>query len=318
MTELATAPAGTLAGADRQARPHRAMHRYARWAPIVFVAPVVIYMLLFFVYPLVFGVIMSLENFGFEAIIKGSGPFVGLQNYRSALSNSATLRAIPNTALFTVISIVFQFSIGMGMALILNKKFPLRGLFRALILIPWLLPLLASGTVFELIFQAKNGLANAALTQLGIIHHPIYWLVNPLSAFFAVVLVNIWAGIPFNTLVLYSGLQDVPAELHEAALVDGANVFQRFFHVTIPSMRPVILIVLMLGIIYTVKTFDIVIVMTDGGPGNATQLLSTWAYNQGFSSFFFGQATAIGNILLVFCLIIAVFYVRLSKRMIDA
>lgn len=318
MTEVATAPADVVTGAGRAPRPHRGVQRYGRLVPFLFVAPVAIYLLVFFVYPLVFGVIMSLENFGFEAVIKGSGPFVGLQNYANSLSNGVTLRAIPNTAIFTVISIFFQFSIGMGMALILNKRFPLRGLFRALILIPWLLPLLASGTVFELIFQGKNGLANAVLMQLGIVNHPIYWLVNPITAFISIVLVNIWAGIPFNTLVLYSGLQDVPSELNEAALVDGANVFQRFFHVTIPSMRPVILIVLMLGIIYTVKTFDIVIVMTNGGPGNATQLLSTWAYNQGFSSFLFGDATAIGNILLVFCLIIAVFYVRISKRMIDA
>lgn len=313
----AAVPGGVVARRLRLGR--RPQGSAMSWVvPMLFVLPVAIYMLVFFAYPLVFGVIMSFEKFGFSALIKGHGPFTGLANYNGAFAAGGMLRAIINTAVFTVLSLVFQFAIGLGLAILFNKKFVLSGILRGLVLLPWLLPLLASGTLFELVFAGNNGLINRILLEIGIIHHPIYWFVHPLTAFAAVTLVNIWAGIPFNTLVLYSGLQDVPGELYEAASMDGAGPMQRFLHVTIPSLRDVILIVIMLGIIYTVKTFDIVVVMTDGGPGNATQLLSTWAYNAAFQQFNFGQGTAIGNVLLVFCLIVGVFYVRMSRRSINA
>jgi multiple sugar transport system permease protein len=278
--------------------------------PLLFVGPVVLYVLLFFAYPLIYGIIMSVENFGFDALVHGSGPFVGLGNYRSIFGESVTLVALRNTLIFTVVSLVFQVAIGLGIAILLNRKFFLSKLFQRLILVPWLIPLLASGTIFSLLFAASNGFINDVLMHLGLIHSPVPWLIDSGPALAAITVVNIWAGIPFNTIILYSGLQDIDEVYYEAARVDGANAWQRFRKITLPLLRPVLAIVLMLGVIFTVKTFDVVLVMTGGGPNNTTQLLSTWAYTQAFSNFNFGDGAAIGNVLLIGCLIVAAFYVR--------
>ncbi|MCU1495900.1 MAG: lacF8 [Acidimicrobiaceae bacterium] len=282
--------------------------------PALFLGPVVIYAIVFFAYPLIFGFVMSVENFGFAALVKGSGPFVGLGNYRDALKDPVTLMAIRNTAIFTVVSVALQAALGLAIAVLLNRKFLLSGFLRRLILVPWLIPLIATGTIFSLLFGAQDSLVNAVLQHLGFIDAPIQWLINFTPAMIALITVNIWAGLPFNVIVFYSGLQDVDPVLHEAAKTDGANAWQRFRLVTFPLLRPVTAIVLMLGIISTVKVFDLVIVMTDGGPNNATQLLSTWAYTESFTNFNFGQGAAIGNILLIVSMIVAVFYVKSVRR----
>jgi len=152
------------------------------------------------------------------------------------------------------------------------------------------------------------------LTRLAKELGPIFWLDSRVSGMAAIIIVSIWAGLPFNTILLYAGLQDVPREIQEAAMVDGANAWQRFRKVTLPLIRPVAAIVLMLGLIYTVKTFDIVILLTNGGPGNATQLLATDAYTQVFSNLQFAGGAAIGNILLLFCAIISVIYIWSIRR----
>lgn len=282
--------------------------------PSLFLGPVIIYALIFFAYPLIFGFVMSVEQFNFAALVNGSGPFVGLSNYRAVLADPVTIAALRNTAIFTAASVAFQVIISLGLALLLNQKFFLGGLLRRLVLVPWLIPLVATGTIFAQLFGAQNSLVNSVLQHLGIIHSPIAWLIHYTPAMIALILVNIWAGLPFNTIVFYSGLQDLDETLHEAAKVDGANAWQRFLHITLPLMRPVIAIVAMIGIIATVKVFDLVIVITGGGPDNATQLLSTWAYTQAFTNFNFGQGAAVGNILLVLSIIVAVVYIKTLKR----
>jgi multiple sugar transport system permease protein len=143
-----------------------------------------------------------------------------------------------------------------------------------------------------------------------VISSPVQWLLSTGPALAAIILVNIWAGLPFNALVLYSGLQDIDPVLGEAARVDGANPLKQFRFITLPMLRPVMLIAVMLGIIATVKTFDIVWVMTAGGPNNATQLMATWAYTQAFANFNFGEGSAIANLLLVASFLMALVYLR--------
>ena len=196
---------------------------------------------------------------------------------------------------------------------LLNRPFLGSSVLRRLILIPWVMPLVITGTMFYLVFQTTNGLANAILQGAGLIHAPVGWLTSGTLAVTAIVIANIWAGVPFNAVLLYSGLQDVPQEQLEAAAVDGANAWQRFRRVTVPAMRPVILIVLMLGIVYTAKVFDLVIVLTNGGPANESQLMSSWAYTQAFGQFNFGAGSAIGNMLLVFCFVIGLLYLWMSR-----
>lgn len=294
----------------RQRRRKRVIQRLLLLA---FVGPALVYVVLFFAYPLVLDIIMSFERYGFAEVIRGHGPFVGVSNYLYVLTNSVTTRAIVNTAVFTVASIVCQFVIGFAMALYFNQNFTGSGFLRRLILIPWVMPLVAVGTMFQLVFATSNGLANELLKGVGIVHSNVAWLSTGTLAVLAIILGNIWAGVPFNAVLLYSGVQDVPKELLEAANVDGAGRWRRLFNVVIPSMRGVILIVLMLGVVATVKTFDLVIVLTGGGPANESQLLSSWSYTQAFTNFQFGYGTAIGNILLVFCLCVGVVYLRMSR-----
>jgi multiple sugar transport system permease protein len=202
----------------------------------------------------------------------------------------------------------------LGIAVLLNRPFFLASLLRRLVLVPWLIPLVASGTVFSLLFSSTNGFINDLLQRLHLMSSPVQWLLSPGPALTAIILVNIWAGIPFNVIVLYSGLQDIDPVLNEAATVDGTNGFQRLRYVTLPLLRPVLLIVVMLGIIATVKVFDIVWVMTAGGPNNATQLMSTWAYTQAFANFNFGEGAAISNLLLVASFLMALVYLRSLRR----
>jgi multiple sugar transport system permease protein len=280
---------------------------------LAFLLPATIYVVLFFAYPLYKDITISFQDYGFSAVAAGHGPFVGLANYSAMIESSTTIRALLNTLVFTVASVFFQFVIGFGMAVYLNRKFALSGLLRRLILIPWVMPLVVTGTMFSLIFATSNGLANELLQGAGLIHSPIGWLTSGDLALAAIIAANIWAGVPFNAILLYSGLQDVPKEQLEAAQVDGANAWRRFVSSTVPSMRPVILIVLMLGIVYTAKAFDLVIVLTNGGPANESQLMSSWAYTQAFGLFNFGTGTAVGNILLLFSFLVGIVYLRVSR-----
>ena len=278
--------------------------------PTLFVAPVLVYAALFFAYPLVYGVMMSFEQLGFSAMVQGSGRFTGFTNYTTVLSNPVTMLALRNTVVFTVVSVACQVGIGLAVAMLLSKKFMLAGILRRLVLVPWLVPLLATGTVFSLLFGTQNGPVNIILQHLHLVHNPVPWLIEGKPAIIAIILVNIWAGLPFNIVVLYSGLQDIDPVLYDAAMVDGASPGQKFRHITLPLLRPVLLIVIMLGIIGTVKVFDIVWVMTQGGPNNATQLLSTWSYTEAFTNFDFGKGAAIANLLLVISFILALIYLR--------
>jgi multiple sugar transport system permease protein len=278
---------------------------------LAFILPALAYVVIFFAYPLIYGFTMSVENLGF---IAGSGPFVGLHNYRVEIDDPVTRTAIMNTAIFLVLSIVFQFGIGLAIASYFNRHFFLVKFLRSLIIIPWLFPPIASATIFSIMFAGQGGIIDEMLRSLHFIQSPIFWFDSSFKAMFVVTVVNIWIGIPFNALLLYSGLQDIPLELREAAALDGAGPWKRFRYVTVPLLRPVALIVIMLGIIYTVKTFDTVILLTNGGPDNGTQLMSTWAYQLAFTNFQTGDGAAVADMLFIFCMVLGVVYIRATRR----
>jgi multiple sugar transport system permease protein len=294
------------AGAWHWLRLHR---RYA--ILLAFVMPALAYVVIFFAYPLIYGFTMSVENLGF---IAGSGPFVGLHNYKVEINDPVTRTALMNTAIFLVLSIVFQFSIGLAIASYFNRHFFLAKFLRSLIIVPWLFPPIASATIFSIMFAGQGGIIDEMLRSLHLVHSPIFWFDSSFKAMFVVTIVNIWIGIPFNAVLLYSGLQDIPIELREAAALDGAGPWRRFRYVTVPLLRPVALIVIMLGIIYTVKTFDTVILLTNGGPDNGTQLMSTWAYQLAFTNFQTGDGAAVADMLFIFCMIVGVVYIRATRR----
>ena len=278
---------------------------------IAFVVPALTYVILFFAYPLIYGFTMSVEKIGF---IAQSGPYIGLHNYKVEINDPVTREALTNTAIFLVTSLFFQFTIGLGIASYFSRRFFLSGFLRSLIIIPWLFPPIASGTIFAIMFAGQGGIIDETLQSLHLISSPIFWFDSSFKAMFVIIFVNIWIGIPFNAVLLYSGLQDIPTEMWEASALDGASAWQRFRYITVPLLRPVSLIVIMLGIIYTVKTFDLVIVLTNGGPDNGSQLMSTWAYTLAFQNFQTSQGAAVANMLFLFCMIVAFFYIRATRR----
>lgn len=295
----------TLRPARRAARRREEM---ATWA---FLAPALAFLLLFFGYPVVKNVTMSLQEYTTRTFYTGEAPWVGLDNYVAVVRSSVFSTAMLNTLLFTVGSILGQFTIGLALAVFFKNRFPLSGVLRSLLLLPWLLPMIVSSAIWKWMLDQDSGVINEVLGAVGVGHVP--WLTSPNVALVAVVIVNIWLGIPFNMTILYSGLQDIPDELYEAAALDGAVGWRAFLHVTWPLLRPVVGVVLVLGVVYTLKVLDIILGLTDGGPANATVTLATQSYKLSFANFEFGQGAALGNILVVISLVFALVYLRTSR-----
>lgn len=290
------------------------MSLWGRYARAAFLVPALAYVLFAFVLPIVYNLILSFEQTSPATIASLFAPFAGLANYRATLLQATTQSAIARTFIFTAGSLFFQFIIGFSLALLFNLRFPLRRLARSLIIIPWLLPLLITGFIFRFLFQTEAGAINQILADLHLISHPIGFLTSPGWAFVTVLIANVWIGIPFFTVLLYSALQDVPIELKEAAMLDGANGWQRLFRVTLPVIRPVIEVVFILGFVFTIKVFDVVIGLTQGGPANSTQILAPWAYQLSFQQFDYGAGAALNTILLVIALLAAPVYIWLNRE----
>jgi len=312
----AARPAGTTAPPARQRSRWSGPRARTRLLELGFVVPAVVYMLAFFGYPVVQNALMGFQEYTTRTFITGEAPWVGLENYRAVISSSVFTQATFNTVLFTVGSIAGQFVLGLAIAVFFRRRFPLGGLLRSLLLLPWLIPLIAASAVWRWILDKDTGVLNQVLGGLGLDSNP-GWLTSPSLALVTVVVVNIWIGIPFNTTLLYSGLQDIPEELYEAAALDGATRWRAFRHITWPLLRPVVTVVLVLGVVYTLKALDIILGLTQGGPANSTQTIATQSYNLSFQQFDFGQGAAMGNILIVVSLAFAILYLRVNRRALD-
>lgn len=283
----------------------------------LFVVPAVLTLAALFGYPVVKNVLMSFQDYSLATFFTGRAPFVGLANYRAVFDDPLFGKAVANTVLFTVACIAAQFAIGMLLALFFRRSFPLNGVIRALFLLPWLIPLIVGSATWRAILEQDSGVLNVTLEKLHIIGAPVPWLTSPKVALISVILVNVWLGIPFNLTLLYSGLQDIPEDLYEAAALDGASPWKAFWNVTWPSLRSVVLVTLTLGVVYTLKVLDIILGLTGGGPANATATLALQSYQRSFVDFRFGQGAALSNILIVVSLVFAVGYLRLARRRID-
>lgn len=283
-------------------------------AGLLFVLPAAIYMLIFVAYPIVQNFILSFKNVDVYTFADTSKQvFVGLQNYKDLLTGTEAVMpiAIKNTLIFTVASILFQFTIGFALALLFTKKFRGNSFFRGAAMISWLLPVTVAGLLFKFMFATKGGIVNQLLMALGLIDTQLEWLLDPTLAMIAIIVANIWIGIPFNMMLLITGLTTVPEEIYESTRLDGANKFQTLVSITIPMIKPAIMSVLTLGFVYTFKVFDLVWVMTKGGPINATELASTYAYKLSFQEFQFSKGAAAANLLFVILFIVGIFYIKL-------
>ncbi len=249
----------------------------------LFLAPALVYVAAFYVYPILFNFVMSTERYTLKTFFTGEAPFIGLDNFKRLAGNPDFGMALWNTVVFTVGSLLFQFILGLLVALFFQRKFPLNVTLRALILIPWLAPVLVSGAVWVRLLDQDAGVINFVLRSLGLISTNVSWLTDPHLSLISVLVANIWIGIPFNMVILYGGLQAIPKVLYEAASIDGAGPWQRFRYVTWPMLRPVATVVLLLGLVYTLKVFDVIMSITRGGPANTSQTLNTLAYSLAFT-----------------------------------
>jgi multiple sugar transport system permease protein len=302
---------GGTAPVDPPPAPRRDRSSWVAWA---FLAPVTAYLVAFYAYPLYRNLDLSLRHYTVRSFVQGGAPFTGLSNYRTVVDDPTFGPALWHTVVFTVVSIAAQFTAGMALALFFRQNFRLSATLRALFLVPWLLPLIVSASTWSWMLNSDSGVVNSVLGAVGI--GPVNWLTSPDWSLISVTIANIWIGIPFNLVVLYSGLQTIPADIYEAASLDGAGGWQSFWRVTFPLLRPVSAITLLLGLIYTLKVFDIVWIMTRGGPTDSSTTFATWSYRLGFGTLLpqFGPGAAVGNLLIVMALVVGLLYIRRQAR----
>jgi multiple sugar transport system permease protein len=302
------AVAGRRPGRRRKPR----LDQLAAWG---FLTPIVLFLVAFYVFPMARNIELSIRDYTVASFVQGGAPFVGFANYLTIFHNAIFVPALVHTAVFTLVSIVFQFGIGLALAVFFYRHFPLSGVIRALFLLPWLLPLIVSASVWSWMMDSDSGVLNAALSAVGLT--PVHWLTSPTWALASVTIANIWLGVPFNLAILYSGLQNISPDLFEAAALDGAGGWRTFWRITFPLLNRVSAITLLLGFIYTLKVIDVVWIMTGGGPADASMTLATWSYQLGFGTALpqFSTGAAVGNVLIVIALVFGLIYIRVQRRM---
>ncbi|MEP7200553.1 MAG: sugar ABC transporter permease [Chloroflexota bacterium] len=282
-------------------------------APLGFllVLPLVLVMVVLLAYPVFSALLISFQ----DKTLGSPGVFIGLDNYIELLFNDSRFyTVVRNSFVFTLFSILGKLIIGMGMAVLLNQHIKARNLFRGWLLLPWIAPTFVTALTWRWMFDGTSGVINFMLVQAGILDAPIAWLGQTSTALGAVIATNIWRGFPFFGVSLLAAMQAIPLEGYEAAEVDGASAWQKFWHITIPGIRTVLIIVTMLSTIWTFNDFAIVYIMTGGGPSFATHLFATYTYNVGFVGSRLGYAIAISTtltpILIVLILLLSPLILR--------
>ena len=285
--------------------------------PYAFILPVLLVVLAVLVYPLVRGVYLSFTKYGLYNLLVSEKPvWVGVGNYVDLLKDALFRLSFRTTVLWTLIVVSGQYVIGFVLALLLNAKFKGRGLFRSLILIPWIVPSIVAALAWIWIYDQHYGVLNVMLRQLGLLRgENIAWLGGSTwLAFMAVCVAAIWKGVPFMTIVLLAGLQAIPVELYEASRIDGARFRQVVRYIIIPHLKTISAITILLSTIWTFNQFDLVYIMTKGGPAYATHLLSIYTYLTAFDANEMGYAAAIAGVLLVVMMVIMAFYFWVTRR----
>jgi ABC-type sugar transport system permease subunit len=307
MTSTAeTAAAGGPGGAARPLS-WRARTREFRFAALLLI-PSVIVVFGIVIYPILRTLYTSFYDI--NSPFPGTYPFVGFDNYSQALSNPEFWSAVRRTAYFTVVSTGLELTLGMGIALLLNAPLRARWLFRSIVVLPWALPTIVNGALWRYIFNAQYGVLNAILTQVGLQSHYHAWLNSQTFALNAVIFADVWKNTSLVAFLLLAGLTTIPRNLYEAARVDGVSAWQAFWRITLPMLKPAIVVVLVLRTIEAFKVFDIIYVMTRGGPANGTQSVALYTYQQAFSNELFGYGAALAYLIVVFIAAFAIVYMR--------
>ncbi|HYO39282.1 MAG TPA: sugar ABC transporter permease [Nocardioidaceae bacterium] len=305
---LATSPArrGTRRRTPPAGRPRR------RWAELVigysFLTPNLLLLALFLFVPLGWAFLLSFQEVGSF----GPAEWVGLDNYRQLVADGVFWRTLANTAVFTAATVPSSVAIGLGLAVLLDKAMPARGLFRTVIVLPIVISGLVTSLIGLLMFGEGVGIANGVLRSLDLA--PLSWQTNGALAMTSLVVMTLWTRVGFAMVVYLAALQDVPRELYEAAQLDGAGAWRQFTNVTVPSLSATTLFLLVVNVIWSFQIFDVVYVMTNGGPGYDTSMLVTYAYDRGFGrSNLYGYGSTIGVVLFVLTLLLTVVQLRVRR-----
>jgi multiple sugar transport system permease protein len=273
--------------------------------------PAAIFLLFFLTYPLGLGVWLGFT----DTRIGREGVFIGLENYLWLFDDPVFWLSVFNTVIYTTIASVAKFGLGLWLALILNRHLPFKNFFRAIILLPWVVPTVLSAMAFWWIFDSQFSIISWSLIQMGLIERPINFLGDPWHARWSVIAANVWRGIPFVAISLLAGLQTIPQSLNEAAAIDGATPWQRFRKVTLPLLTPIIAVVMTFSVLFTFTDFQLIYVLTRGGPVNATHLMATLSFQRAIPGGQLGEGAAIAVAMIPFLLAAILFsFFGLQRR----
>jgi multiple sugar transport system permease protein len=278
---------------------------------LLFLLPAAAILLIFLTYPLGLGVWLGFT----DTRVGRSGVFIGLENYEYLWDDSVFWLSVFNTILYTVVASILKFALGLWLALLLNHHLPFKAFFRAIVLLPWVVPTVLSAIAFWWIYDAQFSILSWALIELGLISEPINFLGDPTNARASVIAANVWRGIPFVAISLLAGLQTISPSLYEAATLDGATSWQRFRYITLPLLTPIIAVVMTFSVLFTFTDFQLIYVLTRGGPVNATHLMATLSFQRGISGGQLGEGAAIAVAMIPFLLGAILFsYFGLQRR----
>lgn len=264
--------------------------------------------------PLIYNVLMSFQQVDMFSLASVMRPFVGIKNYIWIFSQPASMVIFRNTIVFVFGSIAGQFVLGFALALFFETRFPGSATIRGLFLVSWVMPGLVVGAVWNLMLSGDFGIINFVLKALHIIDANIFWRSDPHFALWSIIIANIWLGMAFNMIMLSVGLAGIPKDLYEAAELDGAGVFYRFWTITLPMMRSTIGALLSLGLIFTLQQFDLVAAITSGGPNNSSNLAQYWAWELSFRQYDFGRGATISVLMILLVMVASIIYVRSTRH----
>ncbi|MBY3225001.1 carbohydrate ABC transporter permease [Rhizobium laguerreae] len=264
----------------------------------LFMLPAAVFLVCFLTYPLGLGVWLGFT----DTRIGRDGIFIGLENYQFLMDDGVFWLSVFNTILYTSVASVLKFALGLWLAMLLNQHLPFKSFFRAIVLLPWVVPTVLSALAFWWIYDSQFSIISWSLMQLGLISGPINFLGDPINARISVIVANVWRGIPFVAISLLAGLQTIPASLQEAASLDGAASWQRFRYVTLPMLTPIIAVVMTFSVLFTFTDFQLIYVLTKGGPVNATHLMATLSFQRGIPGGQLGEGAAIAVAMVPFLL----------------
>ena len=293
-------------GAKKRRRVKRSLEPYG------FLSPTVILLVVLMFVPI--GLVIS-YSFMDNVILNEDPQSVGLANYVEILTDEVFLIAVKNTLFFTIVSVIAHFVLGLAFAMMLNTPLlsdGVKALFRMIFVLPWLFTVAIIAVVWRMLLN-PNGVINYVLIELGLTESGIEWLASTELSLFAVTFINVWAGYPFFMMSLLAGLQGIPSDLYEASLVDGASPLQKFRYITLPQLRPIVISMALLDLIWTSQQFALIWLTTGGGPINVTEMVSTFTYKLAFSRYEFALASTSAVIILVLSMVLAFFYVRHQK-----